>query len=262
MQKNIYTSLSGALAQERVLEIIANNLANAQTNGFKEEEVTFKLLPPEPERTYNDPLPPANYKIPFEELMPLRGNDFSYVGVSGVTRNDQQGPAIETKNPLNLMLDGQGFFSVHTKEGVRYTRDGAFSLNANGLLTDWSGNPILGEKGNIFLNDGPVEVNSIGEIYQNGEFIDKILVYQFAAKNQLEKVGSNHFFYKGRAEEIEIIKTPGVKQGYLEGSNVNAIKNLTNMILAHRSYEAYQKALTNMDKMMDISSNSIAQVVG
>ena len=96
MQKSIYTPLSGAIAQERVLDILANNLANTHTVGFKSEQVSFKLLEPEPRRNYKDPLPPANYKIPFEELLPLRGNELSYVGVSGVSRDMSQGSAIHT----------------------------------------------------------------------------------------------------------------------------------------------------------------------
>lgn len=260
MLKSVYTPLSGAIAQERVLEIIANNLANATTVGFKGENVSFKLLDPEPEKHYIDPLPPANYKIPFEEILPLRGNEVSYVGVSGVSRDLSQGSPIETKNSLDFMIEGEGYFAVNTKEGVRYTRNGSFTLSQDGALVDKSGSPILGEKGNIFLNGSQIKVNGIGEVYQDGELVDRIAITKIKNSKQMEKVGMNYFLHTGLEGDIEIDKFPVVRQGYLEGSNVNAIKNLTDMIIAHRSYEAYQQAIKNYDSMMEKSNNTIGEV--
>ena len=262
MLKSIYTPLSGAVASERVLEIIANNLANVSTTGFKGEKVSFKLLDPEPYKNYKDPLPPANYKVPFEELMPFRGNEVAYVGVSGVSRDMTQGSPIATKNPLDVMIEGKGFFSVHTKEGVRYTRNGAFSLSQDGALVDKNGFPVLGEKGNIFLHGQNININHLGEVYQDGELIDTLIVKDFKNPTNLEKVGMNHFLYNGLEEEVVTVEYPSVKQGFLESSNVNAIKNLTDMILAHRSYEAYQQAIKNYDSMMEKSNNTLGEVQG
>ncbi|MEZ4741288.1 MAG: flagellar hook-basal body protein [Bdellovibrionota bacterium] len=260
MIKSIYTPLSGALAQEKVLDIIANNLANVNTVGYKGESVTFKVLESEPDKNYNTPLPPANYKIDLEQLSPLVGNEVNYVGISNVVRDLSQGPAIETKNPLDLMIEGDGYFSVHTRDGIRYTRDGSFSLSVDGALVDRFGNPVLGEKGNIFVRGNDFEINSLGEVYQNGELVDRISLYKFEDDSTLEKVGNNHLFYGGDPEKIKKIDYATLRQGYLEGSNVNAIKNLTAMILAHRSYESYQKTIKNFDSMMDKSSNSIGAV--
>ena len=262
MLKSIYTPLSGALAQERVLDIIANNLANVNTVGFKSEKVSFKLLEPEPEKNYKNPLPPANYKIPFEDLMPLRGNEVAYVGVSGVSRDLSQGASIQTKNPLDLMLDGEGFLTVNTKEGIRFSRNGSLNINNDGALVDKNGFTVLGEKGSIFLNNGHVEINNRGEIYQNGEFIDKLLVHNFKDLNQLEKVGLNHYLHTGLEENQMRMTNPTIKQGYLEASNVNAIKNLTDMIMAHRSFEAYQQAIKNYDSMMEKSNTSLGELRG
>ncbi|MFK7824984.1 MAG: flagellar hook-basal body protein [Oligoflexales bacterium] len=262
MLKSIYTPLSGAIASERVLEIIANNLANVSTTGFKGEKVSFKLLESEPYKNYKDPLPPANYKIPFEELMPFRGNEVAYVGVSGVSRDMTQGSPQATKNPFDIMIEGKGFFSVHTKEGVRYTRNGAFGLSKDGALVDKNGFPVLGEKGNIFLHGQNVEINHLGEVYQDGELVDTLLINEFKNPTNLEKVGMNHFLYNGLEEEVTTVEYPGIKQGFLESSNVNAIKNLTDMILAHRSYEAYQQAIKNYDSMMEKSNNTLGEVQG
>lgn len=260
MLKNIFTPLSGALAQEKVMDIIANNLANANTVGYKEESVSFKLLDPEPEKNYIEPLPPANYKLDLSPMLPFRGNEFSYVGVSGVYRSNLQGNAIQTENPLDLMIEGEGFLTVQTKEGLRYTRNGSLSLERDGTLCDKNGHPILGEKGVINIKGKDIQINPRGEIYQDGELVDRLLVFDFENKDQLEKVGLNNYFYEGLSEDIHRLDFPNVRQGYLEASNVNAIKNLTAMILAHRSYEAYQQAIKNYDSMMDRSANRIGQV--
>ena len=260
MLKNIYSPLSGALAQERALEVISNNLANINTNGFKQDGVTFSLLEPEPYKNYADPLPPANFKVDLNELAPLHGNEFSYVGVAGISRDNSQGPAIITHNPADLMLEGDGYFAVHTDEGERYTRAGNFTLGPDGALVTNAGHAVMGEKGAIFLRSGQFKVNASGEIYQDGQLIDRIKLVKFADDSALERVGGNNYFYGGPPEGILNARGTGVSQGFIEGSNVNAIKSLTAMIIAHRSYEAYQKAVSNYDKMMDKSSNTIGAV--
>lgn len=262
MRINLFSSLSGALSQEKVLDIISNNLANMSTAGFKEERVTFKVLEPEPHKHYTDPLPPANYKVPFDEVLPLRGNDLSYVGVSGVVRDDLQGSPIETKNPTDVMLEGKGYFTINTHQGLRLTRNGSFTVGSEGQLMDKLGHAVLGEGGSIFLGHGKVEINPRGEIYQNGQYIDRLLIKTVSDPKSLEKVGSNHYLYKGEDSGLRDLEFPTVRQYFIEASNVNAVKNITNMILAHRSHEAYQQALKNMDTMMEVSSNSIGEIVG
>lgn len=259
MLKNIYTPLAGAIAQERVLDIIANNLANANTVGFKEEAVSFKLIEPEPERTYVEPLPPANFKIDLSKWLPFRGNEMSYVGVSGVYRDYHQGSPLETKNPLDLMIEGDGFLAVNTKEGVRYSRNGSLAIAKGGVLSDQNGMPVLGAKGIVSLNGSQIQINTKGEIYQDGEFVDQLQIIDFDNKEQLEKVGLNLYHYTGPTNGAKGA-SPTIRQGFLESSNVNTIKNLTSMIIAHRSYEAYQQAIKNYDNMMDKSNNRIGEL--
>jgi len=260
MVKNIYSPLSGALAQERVLEIISNNMANMNTTAFKEDRVTFSLLEAEPEKAYQPPFPQANFKQNIEDVYPLHGNEMAYVGIADVTRDVSQGPVIQTGNPTDVMIKGQGMFAVQTPEGIRYTRDGSLTLNTDGVLVTKSGNPVLGERGNVFVRGESFEINHRGEVYQDNQLVDRLLIYRFDDDKALERVGLNQFHYGGEAAGRTRVEHPAVLQGSLEGSNVNPIRNLTSMIMAHRSYEAYQKALQNFDKMMDKSSNTIGDL--
>lgn len=260
MLNSIYTPMSGALAQERVLELIANNMANMNTVGFKGDRVTFTLLEPEPEKHYEEPLPPANYKIAAEDLMHLKGNDISYVGIADVQRDTTQGPALQTSNPLDVMIEGEGLLGVHTPDGIRYTRNGSLNLTRDGVLVSKEGFPILGEKGDLVVRQGAFSINDGGEVWQDGQMVDRIPLWRFESEETLERAGQNLFFYGGKPEGAKVVQGSQLRQGWLEGSNVNAIKNLTDMIVAHRSYEAYQKAVANYDQIMQKSSNTIGQV--
>lgn len=260
MIKSIYTPLSAAISQERVLEVIANNLANVNTNGFKGDRVTFSLIEAEPSKNYKTAIPPAKFKSDLSEVMPLKGNDLSYVGVAALTRDTSQGPAIITHNPFDLMIEGDGLFTIQTDEGLRYSRAGNFTRSPDGVLTTKSGDPVLGERGIIYLKSGKFDVNTSGEIIQNGKLVDRLSVVAFPQGEALERRGQNYLFYGGDPKQLTPVKNPAVQQGVLEGSNVNAIKNLTAMILAHRSYEAYQKAVSNYDQIMEKSSNRLGDV--
>jgi flagellar basal-body rod protein FlgF len=261
MLKNIYTPLAGAISQERALEMIANNLANVNTVGFKGDNVTFTLQEPEPFKNYPSPLPPANFKQDLGDIFPLRGNDMSYVGVAAMHKDMSQGPALNTQNPYDLMIEGQGFLTAQTPEGLRYTRAGNLTVSQDGVLVTKQGDPVLGEKGLIYVRGTQFEVNSRGEIFQDGQLLDRLKLVNFSnPTDNLERVGNNYYHYAGRAEDIQPAGAASIRQGFLEGSNVNAIKNLTSMIIAHRSYEAYQKAVSNYDQIMEKSSNAIGDV--
>jgi len=260
MQKSIYTPLSGALAQERVMEIISNNLANVNTTGFKGDRVTFKLLESEPERNYQNPLPPANFKMDFEELQNLRGNSIGYVGIAQVARDTSQGSSIKTGNKTDVMIEGKGMLKVMTPDGERYTRDGSLMINREGILVTKQGHPVIGEKGDIAIHGTSFDINDLGEVYQGGELVDRIQLFDFKDTTQLERVGGNYYFFGGPQESVTEVDLPQIRQGFIEGSNVNAIRNITDMILSHRSFEAYNKAIKNYDSMMEKSSNRIGVV--
>ena len=158
------------------------------------------------------------------------------------------------------MIEGEGYFKVQTNEGARYTRSGDITLSSDGALVTKSGDPILGDKGVIFLRDGEFKINRAGEVYQGDQLIDKIQLFKFDDKDLIERTGQNYLYYTGAESGVLRVENPAIRQGLLEGSNVNAMKNMTAMIIAHRAYEAYQKAVKNYDSMMEKSSNSVGAV--
>ncbi len=152
------------------------------------------------------------------------------------------------------------FFKLETAEGSRYSRDGSFKLSPQGYLVTANGANVQGEKGSIQLSSSQFQVNAQGEVFDQGRFVDRLLVFKFKATDELERVGKNEFFHNGPIENVEALKISQIKQGALEGSNVNAVESMTSMIMAHRSFEAYQRAIKNFDSMLDRSSNTIGEV--
>ena len=259
MLKNIYGPLSGGVGQEKVLEILANNIANAGTTAFKEEQVTFSAMSSDPWPAYASPLPPAPFKVDLRDVFPLRGNEMGYTAIANVATSHVQGGLRQTGNPLDVAVQGDGFFAVNTPFGERFTRDGSFSLTPEGSLVTKTGQLVQGENGPLTgLSEGDVKILPGGEIYAGDRFIDKLKVVAFADTSVLQKLGANLYVHDGAPENQRAPKGE-VSQGYLESSNVNPMRNLTNMIVAHRTYEALQKAIKSHDDSM-ATSNRVGEV--
>ncbi|RDB35202.1 flagellar hook-basal body protein [Spirobacillus cienkowskii] len=259
MLKNVYAPLSGGVLQERVMEIISNNLANTNTTAFKEDEIAFQEQEANPWPSYATPHPPAPFKINMQELWPLKGNEMSYVTLSEIKTAHTQGPMIKTGNSLDVAIQGDGFFEVMTPFGERFTRDGAFSISNDGVLITKTGAVVQGENGAISgLEAKNFSILATGEIYIGKKFIDKLKVVAFQDTTLLERLGENLWIHNGAPENLK--KPEGeVTEGYLEGSNVNPMRNLTNMIIAHRNYEALQKTVKSHDDTMQ-NANKISEV--
>lgn len=259
MLKNIYGPLSGGVGQEKVLEILANNIANAGTTAFKEEQVSFSALEADPWPNYASPLPPAPFKVDMREVFPLRGNEMGYTALANVSTSHVQGGLRQTSNPLDVAVQGDGFFAINTPFGERFTRDGSFSLTPEGTLVTKTGQLVLGENGAITgLSEGDVKILPGGEVYAGDRFIDKLKVVAFEDSGLLQKLGANLFVHDGPPEN-QRPQNGEVSQGYLESSNVNPMRNLTNMIVAQRTYEALQKAVKSHDETM-AQSNRVGEV--
>jgi flagellar basal-body rod protein FlgF len=226
---------------KRQMDIVANNIANADTNGFKVESLMTKEVPGPPAFTLEGPRP------------------IKFVGDDGVARDFGQGALRRTDAPFDMAVDGQGFFKVTTKAGDRFTRDGHFRLDDAGNLTTQSGDPVADDGGGQIVLDplkGEVTVAADGTVSQGTDRVAKVGVYQFANLGALEKTGDN--LYKNSSNQQPTPATAAkVRQGMLEGSNVNSILEITRMIEVSRAYEQTTQMMTSE---ADLSRNSVARL--
>jgi flagellar basal-body rod protein FlgG len=257
MSGEIYMAAVGALAYEKRLQIISNNLANSNTVGYKQDQGQFRILNLSEilkESTQND--------IPLNSAQTdLFWNQFS------VYTDHTSGSLKNTGNDFDLALVGKGFFCVQTPDGIHYTRKGDFTLDENGVLVTRNGWPVMGESGEISVDseEDPNQhkkfsVDEDGNITVDGNQVDSLRVVDFPQPYKLTKVGEALFkpTDSGRGEvQAENVR---VNQGYIELSNVDAVKMMTEMIEVLRGYESYQKIIRSVDEVNSKAINEIGQM--
>jgi flagellar basal-body rod protein FlgG len=242
----MYLAAAGAMVQQMRLEVLANNIANINTSGFKGERTIFRInestAAPEEGQPTEGIQPLSPYAPPFETRV-----DFS------------QGALRETGNPLDMAINGKGFFAVQTPEGVQYTRQGSFSINEEGLLVTPDGFPVLGEGGEITLEAGKVEIDLEGGIYVNGDAVGRLQITDVNDPNTLQKTGNGRFLATDQTVLAERPEDTTLSQGYLETANVNPIMAMTEMIETSRAFEAYQKVIQTADEATSTSINDVGK---
>ncbi|WP_352419433.1 flagellar hook-basal body protein [Proteiniborus sp.] len=192
---------------------------------------------------------------------------FNVIGTtSGGVRFDKiatdytAGIITETGNKLDFALQGDGFFKVQTPNGVAYTRDGSFTLDANGELVTNEGHAVLGQNGPIVLGQESFEVNEYGDIIIEGQVEYNLDIVKIDNKEYLRKQGDNLYTTVDNVDAQEARFDGQVLAGYLETSNVNTIKEMVNMITAQRSYESNQKVIQAQDQLLDKVVNELGRV--
>jgi flagellar basal-body rod protein FlgF len=222
-----YVGLSRQMTLRRELDIVANNIANADTTGFKVEQLLVG-----------------------EEVGQRARNAFVRPGVSfvmdnGVGRDFSQGALSQTGRTLDFAIEGEGaFFRVQDGANEAYTRDGSFTVDAQGRLMTEGGHPVMGDGGEIILNPelGQVSVGADGTISQDGETVGRLSVVRFDALGVLEKGGDGLYRNASNAVAQEA-PDARIRQGMLEGSNVNPILEITNLIEIQRAYESVTRMI-------------------
>lgn len=232
------SAVIGLFRQERRYELISNNLSNAQTPGFKKDVPIFHEV-------FSEALHPSLSTLSMD-------SEFSQTLL-------QQGEIQSTRNPLDLAIEGEGFFKVKTPEGVRYTRNGNFRLTREGVLVQSNGFPVLSRNGEITLRGNQIAVEKDGAIKVDGADRDKLALITFADLKALKKEGKTLFKLEGEQEEKEA-EGAGVIQGALEGSNVNAMEEMVQMIDSLRTFEACYKIVQVQDELNAKSVNELAKV--
>lgn len=254
--KGIYTALSGAMAQNTKLETISNNLANASTTGFKKDSQTFKEYLSAYEKS-PDVIQVPKVPASIESFYHMQAGDRGYVDASGTYTDFQQGLLKQTGNALDFAIEGKGFFEVLTPLGVRFTRDGSFVLNNEGTLVTKQGYPVLragsedAEARQIKLNvSEALNVAEDGTITQAENNLGNLSLLEFGQTQALDKIGSSLYAIKPNMDPL--MGQPSnskIYQAQLEGSNVNVVHEMTDMIRTTRTFESLQKVIQAYDQM-------------
>ena len=254
------------MAQSSRLDTIANNLANVNTSAFKKDRQVFSEYLSTIERppdAINLPRIPAS----IESFYDMQGADNAYVNPAGTFTNFDQGNLKATGSPLDLALDGRGFFEVGTPAGVRYTRNGSAQIDAEGRLVTKEGYPFLSEGTGdpnsraITVGNRALRVSELGEVFDGPSNVGKLSVVDFANRDELQKTGSSLYALKGNARSGPEPSTDiKIQQGFVELSNVNVVEEMTDMIAANRVFEATQHAIKAHDQMDDKLVNNVGKV--
>jgi flagellar basal-body rod protein FlgG len=279
--RGLFTAASGMNVQQNRLDEIANNLANVDLNGYKKDTAIQKAFPEMLIRRMNDN---GVYVFPMGSVdtTPLVGTLGTGVETNEVYTNFTQGPLKQTENPFDVALEGDGFMTVLTPQGERLTRNGAFVVNSDGYLVTKEGDFVEGESGPIRLKLNNFAIDTDGNVWQNPVFAadDKRLVSQ--AENQwearekvdrlkivnvdrqrfLQKQGNSYWKTTDESGPAAIIadNRPKVRDGFVEGANVNAVQEMVEMIEVNRAYDANQKTIQTEDSLIGKLWNEVVKV--
>lgn len=240
MDSGLYAAYTGLLARTEALDTAANNLANAGTVGFRAQRDYFRGV-----------LAGLDGSTSASQV----GNAINDYGVLGGNLIDEgQGTITATGNPLDLALNGQGFFAIQTLQGVQYTRDGGFTRSSGGQLQTQHGEPVLDASGQpITIPSGTVDIapdGSISVTTPDGSAIaGKIGIFSFPSETDLTALGTNRFGAPAGTQPITSDAT--IQQGALEGANLDAVHGTMQLILIQRQAEMMQKALSVFNNDFD-----------
>ena len=254
MVKSLNTAATGMQAQQSNMDVIANNLANVSTTGFKKSRAEFEDL------MYQNIKDPGQ-ATGANSVTPTGVQTGLGVRTSAIQKDFTLGSALITKNPLDIQIEGSGFFQILTSEGdMGYTRDGSFKKDAQGKITDKNGN-ILQPEITVPPNITGIEIDNSGKVtVMSGlsdppKVIGQIDIVNFVNPAGLKSIGKN-IFLPTSASGQALAGKPGTQglgvlsQGQLEGSNVNIVDEMVGMITAQRAYETNSKVIQASDQML------------
>lgn len=239
MIKGMYTSASGMIPRVQQQEVIANNIANATTPGFKKDGLFIRELSKAERKTIR------------------KAADWQKPMVTRTFVSQNPGTFDKTDNPLDFAIEGDGFFRLQAPDGSTVlTRSGTFQVTSDGFLVYPGGYQLMGESGPLQVGDGTITLAQTGEIEVNGAIVGRVVPVDVADFNKLQKIGSS-LFAVPQGEEVTPVAQPNVQQGYLEASNVDVIKEMVDMIASYRAYEANAKSLQTQDSSLDHLFNKV-----
>jgi flagellar basal-body rod protein FlgF len=255
MNRAIYPILSGAMAQEREMQVFANNMANVNTAGFKQDDQAFTSVMARVQAA----APVFTHSVGFGSQIgerPAGPDERVFVAPHAVRTSFEAGRIRVTGNPLDTAIQGSGFFEIKTPQGLRYTRSGMFSLDSQRRLVTNLGYPVMGTTGEIKVPPGTVQVSAQGGIDVDGRSIATIKVMDFPPDHMPQK----HLEGLFASDSAKPAKNPQVQGGHIEESNVNSIGEMVKMIQGMRNYESSQKLIQTLDHMAELAIQDIGRV--
>lgn len=244
MDSGFYASCAGLRAQSQALEVAAHNLANVNTPGFRGEQTTFQSLL-------------AMARPTVANALNLVTNNFGVLEGSHLDLNE--GNLSSTGNPLDVGIEGGGFFAVQTAQGTRYTRNGSFQISSAGQLVTATGDRVLGDSGPILVPSGPVAISPDGTLSVNGTVAGRLRLVDFPAGTKLVSEGGT--LLSGPTGSERPAQSSSLRQGTLESSNVDAITSVVGLIGVQREAELLGRALSLFDTEFNhIAASDLARV--
>ncbi|GHV09215.1 flagellar basal-body rod protein FlgF [Clostridia bacterium] len=258
MLRSMYTAGTAMLTYNRKMDVITNNLANVETRGYKMDTMAT--------RSFRDMLI-SRINDPNMYVSDAVGGHNTGIHVDQNYTTFTQGALESTDNKMDLALTDDGFFVIDytgeddEDEVLRYTRNGAFNVDAEGMLVTADGHYVMGEGGAINVGDKDFTVDREGTVFNSaGEELDRLLVMRFPDNRALRKDGDNMYFnYDPEGNDPEQVNVD-VLQGYLEDSNVDSAREMVNMMQTYRAYEINQRVLRIVDESLGRAVNDIARM--
>ncbi|MDD3853625.1 MAG: flagellar hook-basal body protein [Syntrophomonadaceae bacterium] len=258
MIKGLYTAAAGMMNQMARQDVVANNLANVSTAGFKKSTAVTGAFPEMLMSRLGEVKTDSSGRRMAQTPVVI-GTLGTGAAVSTIHTDYSMGHLKGTSNYTDLALGSDGYFVVETPEGIRYTRSGEFKISVTedgGMLTTSHGFPVLDTNGERIFIEGEFSVDSRGIItYENEEYA-QLGVYRLEDPQAWEKLGDNLF----NAENPEPVDNAGIKQGFLEESNANAVEEMVTLISVVRAYEALQKVVQAEDELNQVAIDEVGRV--
>ena len=235
---------SGLRSRMNALDMLANNLANSSTGGFKVDREFYSLFSAQDDD--------------------IEGSPNAMPDVKGQWTDFAQGTLQPTGSPLDFGIDGPGFFVAAGPKGPVYTRNGAFKLSGKGVLTTNEGFPVTSAKGGVIKTESqsPITVSSDGAVEQDGETIGQLDVVDFQDRTVLQKMGNSYFVNTNAKAKPVPVADPSVAQGRIEASNVAPAESAVRLVGLMRQFEMLQKAITITSDMNKKSFDELSRVGG
>lgn len=245
MIRSLYTSASGMLVQQNRMDVLVNNITNMETTGFKKDGLVTSAFQSV-----------LIHRIQSTTATPI-GEINPGAKVAQQFTDFMQGPLEQTDQALDFALSGDGYFTVSTPNGTMYTRDGHFTVSADGYLVTNDGYRVMGNNGAMYIGSGSVAVDKSGNVTVDDAPAGTLRIVAFADNAGLQKAGNNRY------TTAQAPLTPAdtqVRQGYLEKSNVDMATEIVDMMSVNRAYEINQRVIKMLDETLDKTVNEIGRV--